>query len=169
MELTDIFNGAEAAAFILAAVLAVFELRRHHRRVRSEATLELVHSFQTPEFARGLDMLFSLPDDLSKKEIEQRLGEDSKELMIVFTTIESLGALVFRDEVDLQLVDDFFSGPILLCWSKCGKYIQELRDETDRQTIGEWIQWLAERLGERENVAQAIPAHIEHRNWKPTR
>ena len=169
MDLTDIFNGAEAAAFVLAAVLAVIELRRHHRRVRSEATLELVHSFQTPEFARGLDMLFGLPDDLSKKEIEQRLGESSKELMIVFTTLESLGALVFRHEVDLQLVEDFFSGPILLCWSKCGRYIQELRDETNRQTIGEWIQWLAERLAEREDLAEAIPAHIEHRDWKPAR
>ena len=43
------------------------------------------------------------------------------------TTLESLGVLVYRGELSLGLVDDFFSDAIVLCWRKCRRYIEELR------------------------------------------
>ncbi len=35
-----------------------------------------------------------------------------------------------------------------------------------RENWAEWVQWLAERIGEGERDKPAVPAHIEHKDWK---
>ena len=83
------------------------------------------------------------------------------------TTWESLGVLVFRGEIDLQLIDDFFSGPIRISWRRLERHVMGEREETGRETINEWFQWLNERLEEMESIEAPVPAHVEHRNWRP--
>jgi hypothetical protein len=65
----------------------------------------------------------------------------------------------------LELVSDFFSGPIKISWQKLQNYYFDEREEHQRETIGEWFQWLAERLAEREETTPRIAAHIAHKNW----
>ena len=73
---------------------------------------------------------------------------------------------IFRREVTLDLVDDFFSGPISISWRKLSRYVFEQRAVLDRETAFEWFQWLAERMIEREKQTPPTPAHIAHRDWK---
>ena len=73
--------------------------------------------------------------------------------------------LVYRREVDIELVDDAFSGPIVQSWQKLGQYISELRAHLQRDTAMEWFQWLAERMMEREAVLGPVPAYQAHQDW----
>ena len=84
---------------------------------------------------------------------------------MVSLTWESLGLLVFRREVTLDLVGDFFSGPIIASWRKLSCYIAELRSDAHRDTYFEWVQWLGERMVEEEKQTPPVPAHIAHREW----
>jgi hypothetical protein len=108
-----------------------------------------------------------LPDGLSKQQIESSLGEDLHRVYAMTTTWESIGVLVFRGEVSIDLVDDFFSGPIVVSWRKLQSYFFDERRETGRETVGEWFQWLAERFAERESATPPVPAHVQHRDWRP--
>jgi len=56
------------------------------------------------------------------------------------TTWESLGILVHRGEVDLQMIDDFFSGPIIVSWRKLENHVLGERAEVGRETINGWLQ-----------------------------
>jgi hypothetical protein len=76
---------------------------------------------------------------------------------------------VFRREVTLDLVDDFFSGPILLSWQKLRVYSEEWRRALNRDTFAEWFHWLAERMMERERLSPPVPAYIAHRTWREPR
>jgi hypothetical protein len=69
--------------------------------------------------------------------------------------------------VRLDLVDDFFSGPIRVSWEKLGPLVTRMREVTGRDTIAEWFQWLADRMAEREATTPPEPAHIAHRDWRP--
>lgn len=90
------------------------------------------------------------------------------DLVYVFlATLERLGVLVYRREVSLDLVEDYFSGLIQGCWEKLGPYIEHVRAREGRNTLGEWIQWLYDRMEERERLAPPVPAHVVHRNWRP--
>jgi hypothetical protein len=86
---------------------------------------------------------------------------------MVLGTWERLGVLVYRREIDLELVDDAFSGPIVQSWQKLGSYVHEFRTHIQRDTAFEWFQWLAERMMERETSAQPLPAYVAHRDWRP--
>jgi len=43
-----------------------------------------------------------------------------------------------------------------------------VQDVNERQTIGEWFQWLAERFQDMEAIEEPVPAHIAYRGWTPT-
>jgi hypothetical protein len=77
--------------------------------------------------------------------------------------------LLFRRELTLDLVDDFFSGPILLSWKKLQVWAEEWRRELNRETGSEWFHWLAERMMEREKLSPPVPAYIAHRTWREPR
>ena len=150
---------------VVAGILALIQLRLMHRQRARESALQMLHSFQTPDFLTAVNALFELPEGMSKNEIEDRLGPRMTSLLVLFGTFESLGILVFRREVDIQLVEDFFSGILILSNRKLRNYVEEMRRSGNRQTYYEWYQWLCERVEKREESKPAVPAYIEYQGW----
>ncbi|NNK62600.1 MAG: hypothetical protein HKO98_05255 [Gemmatimonadetes bacterium] len=167
MSIEAFFQMIEAVAVVVALVFAMVQVRQHERRQIRESALEMLHAFQTPDFAKALSLVYGMPDGLSKKEVEERFGDDMHLVYAMTTTWESIGVLVYRGEISLDLLDDFFSGPITISWRKLRPYFEDEREEQGRQTISEWFQWLAERFGNRESIEAPVPAHIAHRDWMP--
>ena len=129
--------------------------------------LSLVRSFQNPTFSKALRRIVELPDNATADEIRSVLGVEGEDLLVHITaTWETIGVLLFHGELTIDVIDDFFSGPILLSWRKLLPYTTDIRKKYGRDTWSEWFQWLAERMMERESKAAAVPAYIAHRNWK---
>jgi len=152
--LTTILSIFSTSAIVAAGIFAGVQLRLYNKQRARESALQLVHSFRTPEFLRAVNMVFDLPEGLSKKELEDRLGD------------KNLGILVFRREVDIQLVEDFFSGVIMLSGKKLNRYLVEVRAAGNRQTYYEWFQWLYEQLEKRELKSPPVPSYVAFRDWK---
>jgi hypothetical protein len=83
----------------------------------------------------------------------------------MFGTFESLGILVFRRDVDIQMVEDFFSGVLALSLGMLRNYVEEVRAQSGRQTYYEWYQWLSEQVARREEKKPAVPAFVQFRDW----
>jgi len=166
MDLVGAAEVVSAMAVLVGFGFAMSEVRRYRSQKIREPALELMKSYQTVEFAVAITRLIDLPEGLSKEQLENHLGEDMKFMSLLMTTWESLGVLTFRQEVTLDLLDDFYSGPIVLSWQKLRRYVEELRRIGGRDTYFEWFQWLAERLADQETQSEPIPAHIEHRDWQ---
>jgi len=160
-----IFQVVETIAVVIGVVFAILQIRQYTRNKRREAAIELLHSFQTPSFAKALNLVYNLPDSLSKEQVEERLGDDFHLVYALMTTWESLGILVYLGEIDLDMIDDFFSGPITISWRKLEGHIKGERSLLGRDTIEEWFQWLTERLLERESKVPPLPAYIAHKHW----
>lgn len=166
MDINSIFGLISTIAIIVGLFFAGIQLRILNRQREGEAATQLLHSFQTPEFHEAVSILVDLPENLSKMQIEERLGEKMTCMRVLFGTFESLGILIFRREIDINLVEDFFSGVILLTGKKFKNYINEVREISNRQTYYEWMQWLYEQVDKRESRTPAIPSYVEFRNWK---
>lgn len=167
MSIEVFFQIVEALAVVIGVGFAMIQVRQYRRDKHREAAMELLHAFQTPSFARALNIVYSMPDSLSKEEVEEYAGDEFHIVYAMTTTWESIGVLVYRGEVDLELVDDFFSGPVIVSWRKLENHIIGEREAVGRATINEWFQWLKDRLEERESSAPPTPAHIEHKDWRP--
>src|SRR5437763_3706754 len=167
MDLSNIASLINAFAVTAGVIFAAAQIRYYRQRRRRESMLELVRSFQSPAFTSALRRVLSLPDGADAQKIREMLGPDGEDAVyLVSLTWESLGVLVFRLEVTLDLVDDFFSGPLVISWQKLKDYSEEWRRTLNRETGNEWFHWLAERMLEREKNSPPIPAYEAHRNWR---
>ena len=166
MELSRILSLITTTAVVTGGIFGGIQLFQLKKQRAKESALQLLHSFQTPEFLRAVNLVFSLPEGLSRKEIEQRLGDNIICVLTLFGTFESLGILIFRDELELRLVEDFFSGVIILTGRKFKRYLNEVRDESYRQTYYEWFQWLYEQVEKRELKTPAVPAYVAFKSWE---
>ncbi len=170
MDISNIANFINAIAVTAGVLFAAVQIRQYQKRRQRDAMLELVRSFQSPAFTAALRRVLSLPDGADAAKIREVLGPDGEDAVyLVSLTWESLGVLVFRREVTLDLVDDFFSGPLIISWQKLKVYSEEWRRILNRETGNEWFHWLAERMLEREKSAPPVPAYIAHRDWRESR
>jgi hypothetical protein len=159
----DVVSAVAVTVGVVFAATQLGDLRRQRKR---EAMLALVRSFQSADFTTALRRVNSLPDGVDRAAIGVTLGPDGEDqVFLVGLTWESLGVLVFRREIDLQLIDDFFSGAIVVSWRKLHAFVEQDRRTLGRETVWEWFQWLAERLTEREQRTNPVPAHLAHRDW----
>jgi len=157
----------ETLTVIFGIVFAIVQVRQYRSQRERDAAIMLLHQFQTPLFAKALHLVYKLPEGLTKVEIEGELGDDFHLVYAMMTTWESIGILVNRGELSLGLVDDFFSGAIVISWRKLKNHVFAERQEQNRETIEEWFQWLAEQMMARESSSPPIPAHIAHKDWRP--
>ncbi len=167
MDFASFANLVNAVAVTAGVLFAAAQIRDYRRQRRRDAMLELVRSFQSASFTRGLRRINSLPDGATAQQIRELLGPDGEdEVFQIGLTWESLGVLVFRREMTIDLMDDFFSGAILISWRKLQRFVAEDRVTMDRATVWEWFQWLAERMAEHERQSPPQPAHLAHRDWR---
>lgn len=164
MAFSDLLSLVSTLAIVAAGVFAGMQVRQLNRQRARDSALQLSHSFQTPEFVNAVNIVFDLPEGLSKKEIENRVGDEMTNILVMFGTFESLGILIYRREIDISLVDDFCSGAIVLAGRRLKRYLAEMQESSGRTTYYEWFQWLYERFEERESLKPAVPAFIAHRD-----
>jgi len=166
MDASTLATIAQAIAVIVAVVFGIYQVRSLAAARRREVAFALMQSLQTPQMLRGILLLDRMPDGLSLTDIN-RLPEAQAEALVGLLGVwESLGILVCQREVSIDVVDDFYSGTIRQSWRKLGRYVEELRRETGRDTRWEWFQWLAERMAEREATAPPVPAYVSQSNWR---
>lgn len=163
MDLSTAANIVNALAVTAGVIFAAAQIREFRRQRKRHSMYTLVQTFQSPDFARALRRIFDLPDNLDRAAIRAKIGpEGEDEIYFVTTTWETIGVLVFQKELTLDLVDDFFSGPIILSWRKLARYLEDVRTDWERETVFEWFQWLAEQMMAREKQSPPVPAHVAH-------
>ena len=167
MPLATLLDLITTAFVVTGGVFGLLQLRQAHKQRTRESALQMLRSFQTPEFLAAINIVFELPEGLSKRDLEERLGDRITSLFVTLGTFESLGILVYRRDIDIDLVEDFFSGALVLSGRTLKNYVAEVRALSNRQTYYEWYQWLYEQVERREQRAPAIPAFVAARSWKP--
>lgn len=154
-------------AIIAAVIIAAIQLILIRKQRSRESALQLLNSVQTPDFIKAINIVYTLPKDLTKIEIEQHLGDTLPKVMVMHLGIESIGLLVYKREIRLELVSEFMRGPILLFWRSMKNYFIETRKINNDENYGEWVQWLAEQIEKKELKKTTRPAHITYKNWRP--
>jgi len=128
MDISTLANLINAIAVTAGVIFAAVQIRQYRQRRQRDAMLELVRSFQSPAFTAAYRRVLSLPDGADAAKIREVLGPDGEDAVyLVSLTWESLGVLVYRRQVTLDLVDDFFSGPLVISWRKLKVYSEEWR------------------------------------------
>lgn len=160
-DLASLLNIVSALAVLAGLVFAGVQLREMQRQRTADSVLQLMQSLRTPEFADGMMALFELPDDLSWKDVQAKLGPRTVNVVALMLSLESVGILVKKREVSLELACDFFYGPTQMAWRKLHRAIREIRAEARMQSPLEYLQYLAEAMQRQKNSHSRVKAEAK--------
>lgn len=165
-DLATLANLAEiAGVFIVCAGLlfAFFELAHYRRQRREMAAIELVHSFQNPHFSDSLLIVLSMPDGMDAAELRAHDERFERSAMELSLTLESVGIMVHRKIVSLDMVWELMGGVFLAAWRKMRPWVDDMREQQNNPKFDEWMQWLAERLEASADRMGREPAYKQFR------
>ena len=172
MDIQMIANFAEifsAVLVISGIILGVIEIKNYRVQRQETAAIEIMRAFQSPEFTRAIQLIMEYEGDCRDCCDETVSPELHKAVMLISTTLESIGLMVYRRSVPFRLVQQLMGGTIQACWSVLESYVTTVRENAGRPSLYEWFQWLAERLEEYPEYHSVEGAYTKYSDWKPER
>jgi hypothetical protein len=170
MNLQTLANIAELFGAMLVITGVFFGLMevRHYRQQRQEtASMEIMRAFQSLDFNRALRLVMDYEQECLRCR-EQSMPQDLQDAaMLVSTTLEAVGLMIYQRIVPFRLVQQLMGGTIQASWRVLRPHTEWLREKLCRPSIHEWFQWLAERLDECPEYRDEVGAYSKYQNWKP--
>jgi hypothetical protein len=168
MSLADLANLSQIVTVLIVVVglvFAIFQVKEMGRQRRETAAIQLAKVFGSPEFASAFRRVLALPAGAEAGEVQRSGAEDAA--MQVSLTIESVGIMVHRRMIDLDMVWELMGGVVLATWDRLRDWSAGHRRATGLDKFDEWFQWLAERFAESYPQARSGPAFKRFAAWRP--
>ena len=147
--ITLLANLALTLSFIVAVIFGIAQVRQSSRDRRERLTLETLRTFTTREFAELIQYVNSGKVPTSTEQM-RTLPPNEQIMFIQFGQImESLGQLVFDRFINIDLVDKTLGSYVITTWEKYKTLFLDLREKSNDPYLGEYFQWLAERIEKR--------------------
>jgi hypothetical protein len=157
--ITLLANLALALTFIAGLIFGIVQVRTAARDRKERLTLETLRNFQTREFAE-LIHYFNSHDLPATTEGLQALRPEEQIMLIQFgQEMETVGFLVAEKFIDIDLVEKILGVLVTNTWEKYEPLFIDGRQNQPDPFLGEYFQWLAERIDERMKEKPRIPFH----------
>jgi hypothetical protein len=170
VNLQSVANVAEifGAMLVFTGVFfALVEIRHFRRQRRETAAMEIMRAFQSPVFTRALRLVMDFEQECGNCRDESISQELQDAAMVVSTTLESIGLMVYQRIVPFGLVQQLMGGTIQASWRVLRPHTEWLRQKLCRPSIHEWFQWLSERMTEYPEYRDEEGAYSKYLRWKP--
>lgn len=157
-----IANLSLALSFIVGLVFGISQVRAAARDRRERLTIETLRTYSTRTF---VDMVLYINSDSMPSDYNGWVNLPVHERAILFQysqEMESLGILVAENIINLDLVDKTLGSLVTTTWKKFENIFLDLRERTPDPFLGEYYQWLAEKIERRMNEHPRKPFHLSH-------
>ena len=149
-------------AVVLGVIFALAQLRQATRIRRDHAAVDIVRTVQSQEVRLAVARILRLPNDVAP-EIIRNDPQLLKDALAVDSACEMWGCMVYENVVDHRMLDRMVGGWVRGTWRRLGKWVEAERAETRNPNVGEWWQWLYERIEADPDPSKAAGAHIAYR------
>jgi len=146
---TLIANVALALSFIIALIFGIAQVNTANRDRRERLTIETLRNFQTREFAELILFVNSHSMPSNSREMNALPLKEQVFIIQFGQQMESLGMLVAERLINIDLVDKTLGSFVTLTWDKYKPLFSDIREKQPDPFLGEYFQWLAERIDER--------------------
>jgi hypothetical protein len=140
-------------------IFAFIQIRQFQRQRQELAALDMLRSWQTPDFARSLRMIISLPDRIDAAALQEQGESLDDKAFIVGGFFESAGVMVYRGLVSLDVADDLMGGVVRVAWTKLELWVRSVREAGNPRAY-EWWEWLVLKLNETSSISRDHPAFV---------
>ncbi len=142
-----------------------FQIRVNSARQRDAIVINLMQTFYHSDLARAVQIVHRLPDGASADELRKRGPEYEEAAVIITTSFETLGLLVFKKIAKFDLVIELTGGMVVSMYRKLKLWLPVVRKEQNQPSWAEWFEWLA--LLAEDHKPRQDPPFTGHRGLKP--
>lgn len=162
MDFSTISEFVTALAVVSGIVFGLVQLRHAVRARRDHAAVDIVRTVQTQEVRRAVARILKLPDDADPELIRSnsQLLEDA---LAIDSACEMWGCMVFENVVDHRMLDRMVGGWVRGTWRRLHLWVESERQQNRNPNVGEWWQWLYERLEADPDPGKAKGAYVTYR------
>lgn len=153
------------ATIMGGTIFGLIQLSEFRKQRRDAVAAELMRAFMNPDFAHAVTLIRGIPDGASADAILRGGSELATAAILINTTFETMGLLVFERIAPFPLVVKLVGGIVVVMWHKLEPWANQVRNEQSQPSWAEWFQWLAEQCEQHKSVEN--PAYIQHGNWVP--
>jgi hypothetical protein len=159
MDAGIVLSAISSFAVVGALIFTALQVRVANRTRLEHAAITIVQAAQTEGWTKGFRQIQRIPEGATAEQIDA-LGPDVIDaLEQVGIRVETIGYMVWRGIVDIEMVEELYGGIIVFWWSRVRPYVERDREQTLNRKSYEWFQWLAERIAERRKNAPMVPAY----------
>ena len=141
-------------SIVVASILAVLQLRNQNRTRQAQLFMELYEQYYAPEYhKRWMEIVYRLREEdlfdtngkptFLKGEVENYI-----EINALCCFFEGVGLLVNKKLIDIVLVAELMSTPIILVWEKIRNFVEKVREVMGRPQVYEWFEYLYQEIQE---------------------
>lgn len=150
---------------ITGVIFGWFQIRMYRTLQRDRIAINLMQTFYNPELARAVTLLQTVPDDISARDLQAGGPEFEEAAVIVTTSFETMGLLVYKRIADFELVMELVSGMVESMHRKLGPWVESKREQQHHPAWAEWFEWLAVHAAK--HNAEKPPAYSNVGDWRP--
>jgi hypothetical protein len=154
-----------AFTIISGLVFGWFQIRVYRAQQRDRIATNLMQTFYNPELGRAVSLLHQVPDGITARQMREMGSEYEQAAVIVSTSFETMGLLVFKRIAEFDLVTELAGGMMASMHRKLSVWLEEIRIEQNQPSWAEWFEWIAE-IADKHKVEKG-PAHKSIVDWKP--
>lgn len=161
-DLATVLDLVVAVAVVVGVVFGLAQLRDAERSRRDHAAVDIVRTVQTQEVRRAVDLVFTLSDAA-----DPQLVRDNPAMLEAALAVDSAcemwGAMVYEGVVDLHMLDRMVGGWVRGTWKRLRVWVEAERVVSRNPNVGEWWQWLFDRLEADPDPGKASSAYLAYR------
>ena len=158
-----VLSAISSLAVVGALIFTALQVRVANRTRSEHAAITIVQAAQTEGRTKGFRQIQRIPAHATAAQIDALGPEVVDAIEQVGIRLETIGYMVWRGIVDLEMVEELYGGVIIFWWSRIKPYAERDRERTSNPKSYEWFQWLAERLDQRRQDAPVLPAYERYR------
>ncbi|MGZ4001577.1 MAG: DUF4760 domain-containing protein [Mucilaginibacter sp.] len=155
--ITVLANVALTLSLIVAIIFGIAQVRAAARDRKERLTLETLRTFQTREFAE-LSLYINSHDLPATRKEMAKLPVSEQAIIFQFgQEMEGLGMLVAERLINIDLVDKTLGSFVATSWEKYKPLFQSIRESAPDPFLGEYFQWLAEKISREMHKNPRVP------------
>ena len=151
-----------AVGVLIGVVYYILDMRNQSRVRQTDLIMRLYSTIVTKEFVENDVSIFH--QDINDVEgFKRKYGSFLKFMESPDYTpytmdtefFEGVGILLHKKLIDIELVDDLFSSPIITIWEKTLPITEAMREYFKRPQLSEWFEYLYNEMRKREQKLTA--------------
>ncbi len=145
---TEVSAIVAAVGVLIGVLYYMLDLRQQSKVRQTDMVLRLYMAFGGKEVRQTWETI-TKREDMDFEIYQKKYGlADMNEIGWFF---EGIGMLLHRKLIDISVVDDLFSSPILISWEKLKPIAEGERKQFNRPQIWEWWEYLYNEMKKREH------------------